>query len=124
MEAKPTDRVAVSEAMSPPSKVSVIIPAFNEADSIAQVVADITNVLDAEPLGYEVLVVDDGSTDGTADLAEEAGATVLRRPYNNGNGAAVKNGIRHADGDIIILMDGDGQHKAEDIPRLVAELER
>jgi glycosyltransferase involved in cell wall biosynthesis len=122
-EAKPADRLAVSEVMSPPFKVSVIIPAFNEARSIAQVVADIAKVLDAEPLDYEVLVVDDGSTDGTADLAEVAGATVLRRPYNNGNGAAVKNGIRHADGDIIVLMDGDGQHKAEDIPRLLAEME-
>jgi glycosyltransferase involved in cell wall biosynthesis len=121
-EALPADRMAVSETMNPPPKVSVIIPAFNEARSIAQVVNDILRVLDAEPLDYEVLVVDDGSTDSTAELAEEAGATVLRRPYRNGNGSAVKNGIRHADGDIILLMDGDGQHKAEDIPRLLAEM--
>jgi glycosyltransferase involved in cell wall biosynthesis len=123
-ETQPAGRLAISDMTSPPLKVSVIIPAFNEALSIAQVVADIARVLDAEPLDYEVLVVDDGSTDGTAELAEEAGATVIQRPYNNGNGAAVKNGIRHADGDIILLMDGDGQHRAEDIPLLVAELDR
>jgi len=81
-------------------------------------------VLKQHGYDYQLLVVDDGSSDGTAEEARQAGADVLSRPYNNGNGASVKNGIRHADGDIILMMDGDGQHKADDIPRLLAELDR
>jgi glycosyltransferase involved in cell wall biosynthesis len=104
--------------MNHPS-ISVIIPVFNEARSIGWVVTDIITVLEGLTLEYEVLVIDDGSTDETGEKASSAGATVLRRPYNNGNGASVKHGIRNAKGSMILLMDGDGQHKAEDIPRLV-----
>lgn len=71
---------------------------------------------------FEVLVVDDGSSDDTALIAAGAGAQVVRQPYNKGNGAAVKAGIRAAQGDILVLMDGDGQHDAADILRLVAPI--
>ena len=69
----------------------------------------------------EVIVVDDGSTDDSAEIALRAGANVIRHPYNIGNGAAVKSGMRAARGRLIALMDGDGQHKPEDIPHLLAE---
>ena len=68
----------------------------------------------------EMLVVDDGSTDDTADEARAAGARVLRHPYNKGNGAAVKTGIRAAHGAVVLMMDADGQHQPEDAERLLA----
>jgi glycosyltransferase involved in cell wall biosynthesis len=71
-----------------------------------------------------VLVVDDGSSDGTAELAESAGAYTIRHPYNIGNGAAVKTGIRKAQGRILVMLDGDGQHSPEEIPRLLEEMDR
>jgi glycosyltransferase involved in cell wall biosynthesis len=96
-------------------EVSVVIPAFNEEGGIGAVVAGIRA---AGPFA-EVLVVDDGSTDATADRAEAAGARVVRHPYNKGNGAAVKTGIREAKGAVVLLMDADGQHDPTEIPRLI-----
>lgn len=98
------------------SDVSVIIPAYNEADSIGKLVERIKGLYpDAE-----VIVVNDGSRDGTAAVAREAGAIVYSHPYNIGNGAAVKSGIRIASGKVLVFMDGDGQHDPEDIERLLA----
>lgn len=104
--------------MSAP-KLSIVIPAYNESMNIGQVLPRVRAVL-AE--GDEIIVVDDGSTDGTADVAARAGARVIRRAYNVGNGAAVKTGIRAATGDYVIIMDGDGQHDPADIPRIVEHL--
>ena len=95
---------------------TVIIPAYNEASIIGSVVEALWQVLDK---GDEILVVDDGSTDETAALAVAAGARIVSHPYNIGNGAAVKTGLRSAKGDIVITMDGDGQHDPADIPRLL-----
>ena len=96
--------------------VSIVIPAFNEAGSIGDL---ISRVQELHPEA-EIIVIDDGSADETAEEAANAGATVYSHPYNIGNGAAVKSGIRMANGDIIVLMDGDGQHQPEDIGRLLA----
>jgi len=101
-----------------PSAVSVIVPAFNEEDAIGALVAD----LQAADAWHEILVIDDGSKDATAERAAAAGARVVRHPYNKGNGAAVKTGIRHATGEYILIVDGDGQHKPADARRLVARL--
>jgi glycosyltransferase involved in cell wall biosynthesis len=101
-----------------PAQVSVIIPAYNEEDGIAAVVAGVSG----RERWREVLVVDDGSTDGTGERAEAAGARVVRHPYNKGNGAAVKTGIREAKGDVVLLLDGDGQHDPEDALRLVRSI--
>ena len=101
--------------MADPRQVSVVIPAFDEEDAIGGVVADL---LGRRPW-REVLVVDDGSSDQTAARATAAGARVVRHPYNKGNGAAVKTGIREAQGDVILLLDADGQHDPEDADRLV-----
>jgi glycosyltransferase involved in cell wall biosynthesis len=104
--------------MSDAARVSVVIPAMNEEAAIAAVVSGVIEAL--HPL--EVLVVDDGSSDGTAAQATAAGARVVRHPYNKGNGAAVKTGIREAQGEIVLLMDADGQHDPADAARLVAAL--
>jgi glycosyltransferase involved in cell wall biosynthesis len=93
-----------------------VIPAFDEEEGIAGVVEGVL----ARGPWREVLVVDDGSTDRTAERAAAAGARVLRHPNNKGNGAAVKTGIREAQGDVILLMDADGQHDPDDAPALVA----
>jgi glycosyltransferase involved in cell wall biosynthesis len=108
--------------MNKPMEVSVVIPVFNEAKSIRDVVAHVDRVLCDRKIEHEILVVDDGSVDLSGDEAALGGATVLRRPYNIGNGAAVKHGIRKASGDVIVMMDGDGQHDPEDIPRFLEEI--
>lgn len=104
--------------MASPADTTVVIPAFNEADVIAQVVSG----LRAAAAWREILVVDDGSRDGTAAAAEAAGARVIRHPYNKGNGASVKSGIRAASGEFILIIDADGQHQPADAERLVSRL--
>ena len=99
----------------PPYSLSVIIPAYNEADSVHRVIGKIQEL---RPRA-EVIVVDDGSPDDTARVAREAGARVIRHPYNKGNGAAVKTGLRAAKGDVVLLLDADGQHPPEDIERVL-----
>jgi glycosyltransferase involved in cell wall biosynthesis len=99
-------------------ELSIIIPVFNEAASLAPLIESIHVLRLARA---EIIVVDDGSTDQSADIALNAGAIVIRHPYNIGNGAAVKTGIRAAKGRLLLLMDGDGQHKPEDIPKLLAD---
>ena len=96
----------------------MVIPAFEEAGAIGPVVQSLL----AAAAWREVLVVDDGSGDHTAEVAAAAGARVIRHPYNKGNGASVKSGIRQAAGDYILIMDGDGQHSAADALRLTSFL--
>jgi glycosyltransferase involved in cell wall biosynthesis len=102
-----------------PSTTSIIVPALNEAEAIDGLV----RALRGSAPWHEVIVVDDGSTDGTGERAREAGAIVVRHPYNKGNGAAVKSGIRRATGDAILIVDGDGQHRPADAVRLVSRLD-
>ncbi len=98
-----------------PGSVSIVIPAFNEGAAIGSVV----EALGQAARWREILVVDDGSADATAAAAERAGARVVRHPYNKGNGAAVKSGIRAASGSWVLILDGDGQHTPADAVRLV-----
>lgn len=104
--------------MASPTAVSVVIPAMNESGAIASVVRELSAVADWR----EIIVVDDGSTDDTAEQARAAGARVVRHPYNKGNGAAVKTGIRAATGEYMLIIDGDGQHQPADAVRLVERL--
>lgn len=100
-------------------KISIVLPAKNESAAIGTTVSGICqHYPDAE-----VIVVNDGSTDNTAQVAEAAGARVIHHPYSKGNGAAIKSGTRAATGDVIVFMDADGQHDPADIPRLLAKLE-
>lgn len=95
--------------------VTILIPAFNEEQAIGETVR---RVKELHP-DFEVLVVDDGSSDNTMQAAMDAGANVWPHPYNIGNGAAIKTGLRVAKGEWIIMMDADGQHDPEDIARLL-----
>ena len=104
--------------MAGPSDVSIVIPAFNEGEAIAGVVSSLA----AAGPWHEIIVVDDGSQDDTSARACAAGATVVRHPYNKGNGAAVKSGIRRAAGEYVLIVDGDGQHRPEDARRIVSRL--
>jgi glycosyltransferase involved in cell wall biosynthesis len=104
--------------MASPDTVTIVVPAFNEADSIGQVVGE----LRAAAAWHDVLVIDDGSTDGTGQAAQDAGARVLRHPYNKGNGASIKTAIRAATSEWMAIVDGDGQHQPEDAVRLAARL--
>jgi glycosyltransferase involved in cell wall biosynthesis len=100
------------------STVSVIIPAYNEVQTIGDVVGKIRRRYP----DFEIIVINDGSTDDTGQVAKDAGAIVYTHAYNIGNGAAIKSGIRIASGDILVFMDGDGQHEAKDIAKLVEHL--
>jgi glycosyltransferase involved in cell wall biosynthesis len=106
--------------------VSIIIPAYNEEGAIGGHLDHLSRVLDGmrTEVVAEILVVDDGSSDRTAEVAEAGGARVVRHAVNLGNGAAVKTGMRNAKGDLWVLMDADGQHDPDDLPRLLAGLEK
>ena len=107
------------EIVSQAAATSIVIPAFNEAASIAPLVAGLRGVAP----WHEILVIDDGSSDETGARAAAAGARVIHHPYNKGNGAAVKTGIRHATGAFVLIVDADGQHQTDDATRLVAHLD-
>jgi glycosyltransferase involved in cell wall biosynthesis len=104
--------------MAHPDSVSIVIPAYNEAAVIAEVVSALTQA----GSWREILVIDDGSADDTGGRAASAGARVIRHPYNKGNGAAVKTGLRVAKGEYVLILDADGQHRVEDALRVVSTL--
>jgi glycosyltransferase involved in cell wall biosynthesis len=99
--------------------VWIVVPAFNEAQAIASVLADLRRT------GYQIVVVDDGSADATAELAMQAGATVVRHPVNLGQGAALQTGIKFAllqGANFIVTFDADGQHRVDEIATLLSAL--
>jgi glycosyltransferase involved in cell wall biosynthesis len=99
--------------------VSVVIPAKNESDALDSLIQNIRALLP----NAEIIVVDDGSTDDTAKIGERHPVRLIRHPYSVGNGAAVKSGARAASGDVLVFLDGDGQHNPQDIPALLEKLE-
>src|ERR1041384_7966821 len=102
-----------------PGEGSIVVAGFNESPSIGPLVA----ALRSAAAWREIIVVDDGSDDETGRRAADAGAHVLRHPYNKGNGASVKTGIRHATGEFVLILDADGQHPPSDACRLVSKLD-
>lgn len=100
------------------SRISIILPARNESRSVGVLLDSLRRQLPEA----ELIVVDDGSTDDTGAIAAGAGARVIRHPVSRGNGAAIKSGARAAQGEILVFMDADGQHRAQDIPRLLQGL--
>lgn len=98
--------------------ISIVLPAKNESAAIGNTVEKIK----ALQIAHEIIVVNDGSSDNTREVAEQAGAKVVTHPYSKGNGAAIKTGARAATGDVIVFMDADGQHDPQDIPRLLEQI--
>ena len=97
------------------TEISIIIPAYNEAETIGDMIREIKALYPES----EVIVINDGSKDETGKIATEAGGIVYNHPFNIGNGAAIKSGIRIASNDVLVLMDGDGQHDPKDIEKLL-----
>lgn len=95
--------------------ISVIIPVYNEGATIGKLIKQIKTLYP----DFEIIIINDGSTDDTGLIARELGAIVYSHPYNIGNGAAIKSGIRIASGEILVFMDGDGQHDPDDIKKLL-----
>ncbi len=100
-------------------KVSIVIPAKDEETGLGLLLPDLCQ----QYPDAEIIVVNDGSTDNTEKVCLDAGVQVITHPYSKGNGAAVKTGARAARGDVIVFMDGDGQHKADDVGRLVEQMD-
>jgi glycosyltransferase involved in cell wall biosynthesis len=98
---------------------TIVIPARNEIEGLRQLLPRLA----AAVPGAEVIVVDDGSDDGTGEFARNEGARVIRHPYPKGNGAAIKTGARNAGGDVVVFLDADGQHDPADIPAMLREIE-
>ncbi len=99
-------------------KLSIILPAKNEAEGLKSFLPRLRK----QQPDAEIIVVNDGSTDNTAEVCLSNGVYVVTHPYSMGNGAAIKSGARHASGEVLVFMDADGQHQPEDIPRLLAHL--
>lgn len=100
--------------------VSIIIPAKNETTGLRKLLPE----LRAQYPHYEILVIDDGSTDSTKEISQQHSTKVVSHPYSMGNGAAIKTGARHGTGDILVFMDADGQHDPADILRLLEKMEQ
>jgi glycosyltransferase involved in cell wall biosynthesis len=113
----------LSQDNDQPVGVTVVVPAYNEESGIATVLEQIQAVMDRSSIRYQLLVVDDGSSDCTVDVASATGSKIIRHPENRGYGASLKTGIRYAKYDLIAITDADGTYPNERIPELVAEIE-
>jgi glycosyltransferase involved in cell wall biosynthesis len=122
MSRDPIDReMGVATGKGPTfEEVSIILPARNESTSLEALLSK----LRAQLPQARILVVDDGSTDGTRQICSDLGVEVVVHPYAKGNGAAIKSGARAAATDLLVFMDADGQHRPEDIPALIGKLEQ
>lgn len=103
--------------------ISIIIPAFNEEEAIARDIDTVKEAMAGSGYEYEVIVVDDGSTDRTADISKGREVILIQHRHNRGTGAAVMTGIKHAKGEIMVITDADNTYPNQDIPRLIKEIQ-
>jgi glycosyltransferase involved in cell wall biosynthesis len=115
--------VIVAEQMAKLEPVSIIIPAYNEEGAITEGIREVVAVMDASNIEYELIVVDDGSSDRTAELAKAEGVQVILQPENQGYGAALKAGVAKSKYEVVVITDADGTYPADQIPVLVSQLE-
>ncbi|MFC1511330.1 glycosyltransferase family 2 protein [Candidatus Margulisiibacteriota bacterium] len=99
-------------------KATIVVPAYNEEEAIRNLLTRLQSIRN----DYEVIFIDDGSTDKTAELINASGFRVVRQPYNKGYGAALKKGFRIAGSDIVVIMDADGQHNPEEVDKLIKHI--
>jgi glycosyltransferase involved in cell wall biosynthesis len=105
------------------SSVSIIVPAYNEEEGVSTTLAAVKRAMSQQPVEYELIVVDDGSTDGTADaVLQQAGVRLIQLNTNRGYGAALKSGIRQARHDWIAIIDADGSYPPSTLPTLLQEM--
>ena len=113
----------MTDSTSKIEPLSIVIPAYNEEGAITEGIREVVNVMDKSGIEYELIVVDDGSKDRTAELARAEGVNVIQLPENQGYGAALKAGIRKSKYDVIVITDADGTYPADQIPVLAEQLE-
>ena len=104
------------------SAVTIIIPAYNEENTIGNVISETTAIMNGLNVPYEIIVIDDGSTDKTGKIAFAHKAIVLSNKKNYGKGYSLRRALEHASGDIIVTIDSDGEHKPKEIPDLLEPL--
>jgi len=103
------------------SYFEIIIPVYNEERTIGEVIKGIRQIMGNN---CRIIVVDDASEDATVSVAKASGAEVIQHPYHIGNGASIKTGLRNSKAEIVLLMDGDGQHLPEEIPKLISDIDK
>ncbi len=106
------------------TQVSIVIPAYNEEDSIVAVIDQVDAVMKKQEASYEIIVVNDGSTDKTGEVLKLATVNVIQHEFNRGYGASLKSGIKKARGEIIVITDADGTYPPEEIPKLLSHMEK
>jgi glycosyltransferase involved in cell wall biosynthesis len=104
--------------------ISVIIPAYNEENTIGTVISNTSQILDGLDVPYEIIVVNDGSTDKTGFVASNYKVTVLTNSVNRGKGYSLRRALKLAQGEIIVTLDSDGEHKPKEIPDLLEPLSK
>ena len=117
--ANPVCRTELGGEQTPGILVSIVIPAYNEADNLGGVLAELHALFEHVRMDHEIIVVDDGSTDKTGEVASRNGVKVLSNMTNQGKGRSLRRGFECAKGEIIVMMDADGSHDPKDIERLI-----
>ena len=102
--------------------ISIVIPAYNEEKAIGKQINSLQNIMDKVDFEYEIIAVNDGSTDGTLDELKKFDITIIDSPYNRGYGASLKSGISKSEFEYILIIDADGTYKPEYIPEMLEKM--